>query len=386
MMALLATAACEHKTTPPLPPTPVNLQTVARQEVLYYDRYAANTQALSQVNLYPEVQGYITGIYFTEGSRVKKGQKLYEIDKRLFQASYDQAMANLQVAHGNTVQAKQDADRYEYLNKYKAVAKQLYDHAVIALQNAENAEKAAEQAVKTAKTNFTYSVITAPFDGTIGFSMVKLGNMVSVGQTVLNTISTDDPMAVDFLINEKQLPFFEHLQGAGQNATDSLFTILMPDNSKYPYPGKLSVIDRAVNAQTGAIRVRLVFPNPEDRLKVGMSCTVRVHNMEQEPQMLIPNRAVVEQMGEYFVFVAKDTVIIDSTKKDHAQEKAPAGPEVHAFQHKITPGQIIGPNIIVKDGISEGDRIVVDGVQLLHDGSRITTASRKPSAEGSKAQ
>src|SRR5580693_2687800 len=102
----------ESKPTPPPQPVPVNLQTVSRRPVLYYDKYPSTTQALSQVNIYPEVQGYITAIPVKDGARVKKGQVLYEIDKRLFQANYDQALANLKVAEGNLVQAQQDADRY----------------------------------------------------------------------------------------------------------------------------------------------------------------------------------------------------------------------------------------------------------------------------------
>jgi len=383
--------SCGQKLPPPTPPTPVNLYAVKLQQVFYYDKYPSTTQALSQVNIYPEVQGYITGIYFKEGDHVKKGQLLYEIDKRLFQAAYDQAEANLKVAHGNTVQAQQDADRYTYLNKQKAVAEQLYDHAVITLQNAENSEKAAEEAVKSAKTNLAYSVIYAPFDGTIGFSQVKLGNMVTVGQTILNTISTDNPMAVDFLVNEKQLNAFESLEKGKKDEPDSLFTILMPDNSLYSYPGKISIIDRAVDPLTGAIRVRLVFPNPDYTLKVGMSCVVRVHNQEATPQMLIPNKAVVEQMGEYFVFVKKDTMLppphaggAGEKKEENKKETKDTDKEVKvptpvAIQKKVQLGQTIGPNVIVKSGINEGDSVIVDGVQLLHDGSRINSANKKPS-------
>ena len=381
----IAFFSCSQKQAPPTPPVPVNLFTVKAQHVLYYDKYPATTQALSQVNIYPQLQGYITGIFFTEGTHVKKGQKLYEIDRRLYEAAYDQAVANQKVAHGTTVQSQEDADRYEYLNKYKAVAKQLYDHAVITLQNAQNAENAAGESVKSAKTNLAFSVITAPFDGTIGFSQVKLGNMVTVGQTILNTISTDDPMAVDFLINEKQLPAFEALEKGKQNTPDSLFTILMPDNSLYPHTGKISVIDRAVNSQTGAIRVRLVFPNPEYNLKAGMSCVVRVHNQESTPQLLIPSKAVVEQMGEYFVFVDKDTLVAanpasekkDEKKDDKKDEKKEEMVPGHiALEKKVLLGQTIGPNVIVEDGIKEGDKIVIDGVQLLHDGSKINTGKK----------
>jgi membrane fusion protein (multidrug efflux system) len=235
------------------------------------------------------------------------------------------------------------------------VAKQVLDHAVIALQNAKNEVQASEQVLKTAATNLTYSIIRAPFTGTIGFSQVKLGNLVSVGTTVLTTISTDDPMAVDFLVNESQLPHYEDLQRAKQRELDSLFTILMPGNRLYPHSGRISVIDRAVDPQTGTIRVRLEFPNPRHDLRAGMSCVLRVHNQEAGPQITIPSKAVVEQMGEYFVFIAKDSA---------------------AMQVKVEEGQTIGSDVIITKGIKDGDRIVVDGVQALHDGSPIKTANR----------
>ena len=356
---------------------PVNLFTVKAQPVVYYDRYISTTVALNQVNLVPEVQGYITGIFFKEGSHVKKGEKLYEIDRRIYEANYNTFAANLKVAEGNLKQAQQDADRYEYLNKNKAVAKQLYDHAMISLQNAQNAYQSASEVLKNASTNLAYSVISAPFDGTIGFSQVKLGDLVTVGQTVLSTISGDAPMGVDFLINEKQLSYFENLQTIRHNSIDSLFTLLLPDNSVYPYTGKISVIDRAVNPQTGSLRIRLVFPNPKSSLRVGMSCVVRVRNLETTPQLVVPGNAVVEEMGEYFVYVAKDTAIArsgDTTGGKGDQRSL-------ALQKKVQPGVTIGANVIIKSGIIEGDRIVVDGVQSLHNGSLITQSQGRPGAQ-----
>ena len=397
--------SCQQKQPAPNPPTPVNLITVHPKTVLYYDNFPATTEALSQVDIHAEVTGYITGIFFTEGSHVSKGQKLYEIDERLYQAAYDQAVANVKVAEGNQVQAQQDADRYEYLNQHNAVAKQTVDHAVIALQNAKSSVDAAQQAVKTAATNLTYSVIRAPFDGTIGFSQVKLGNLVSVGTTILNTISTDDPMAVDFLINEAQLSHYQDLERNGQKQIDSLFTISLPDHSIYPALGKISVIDRAVDPQTGTIRVRLQFPNGKHTLRAGMSCVVRVHNQEQTPQIVIPGKAVVEQMGEYFVFLAKDTVMhhnadsansqsggkaeaksadkSDGGKSDGKDSTSAGGQDPHlaAVQVKIILGQTIGSDVVVVSGLKEGDRVVVDGVQALHEGSPITTANRQGPAQ-----
>ncbi len=372
-------SACQKKQPPPNPEVPVNLMKLKPKQVLYYDKYPATTRALNQVNLLPQVSGAITGMFFTEGTEVSKGQKLYEIDERLYKAAYDQAVANLNVSESGLVEAQQDADRYVYLNKYNAVAKQQYDHAVITLEQAKNTVKASEQAVKTAKTNLTYATVYAPFTGTIGISQVRLGEVVSPGVTTLDTISTDNPIAVDFIINEKNLPFFEKLQH-NKIKVDSLFSLLMPDNSLYGHLGKLSIIDRAVDSQTGSIRVRLVFDNPDFYLRPGMSCVVRVHNQDLGPQLVLPNKAVIEQMGEYFVYVAKDTLIKvspDSLKKMDKKAAADANkPKLIAVQKKVQTGQVIGADIIIKSGIKAGDRIIVDGLQSLHDGVRITTANK----------
>src|SRR6185312_1792984 len=338
LIVCVAFIRCSDKKPAPNPPVPVNIDTVKTHKVFYYDKYPANTVALSQVDLRPEVQGYITAIDFVEGEHVKKGQKLYEIDQRLYQEAYDQAKANLDVAKGNLDEAQQDADRYTYLSKTDAIAKQTLDHAIITLDNAKNSVKAAEQTVKTAETNLTYSFISAPFDGTIGISQVRLGNMVTIGTTVLNTISTDDPMGVDFLISEKQLQHFEDIKDNDQQSIDSLFTIVTPNGSLYPSTGKILIIDRAVNTQTGTIDVRLSFPNTKYSLKPGLSCVVRVHNLDTIPEMVIPNKAVVELMGEYFVYLAKDTVARDpdDSTKTH--------PAKIAIQRKVQLGQTIDPN------------------------------------------
>jgi membrane fusion protein (multidrug efflux system) len=381
LLGCLVQFSCRQAQPPTPPPVPVNLFTVKALPVTYYDRYTATTVALSQVNLLPEVQGYITGIFFKEGSHVAKGQKLYDIDRRIYEDNYNTAEANVKVAEGNLKQAQQDADRYQYLNNNKAVAKQIYDHAMIALENSKNAYQSALEALKIASTSLAYSVITAPFDGTIGFSQVKLGDLVTVGQTVLITISTDDPMGVDFLINEKQLSFFYNLQNTRHRSVDSLFTLIMPNNSLYSSIGRLSVIDRAVNPQTGSIRVRLLFPNPASLLRAGMSCVVRVHNQDPTPQLVIPNKAVVEEMGEYFVYVVKDSVVANSgdAAGDHTAGKDQRS---LAFQKKVQLGAILGPNVIIKNGIEEGDIIVSDGIQSLHNGSPIAPSGDRSAQTG----
>ena len=375
----LAIFSCKPKPAAPTPPVAVNLMTVTMRAVTYYDKYPSTTVAISQVNLTAQVTGYITAIHFTEGSHVHKGQLLYKLDERLYQAAVDQARAALRVDSGNLRLVQQDADRYAYLAKYKAIATQLVDHVTIQLQNAKDSVVAAQQQLKTALTNLSYSNIYAPFDGTIGISQVRIGNLVSPGTTVLNTISTDNPMGVDFLVNEKQLPHFEQLQAHKGRSIDSLFTIQLPDGELYPMPGKILFIDRAVDPQTGAIDIRLVFPNPDYILRPGMSTVVRVHNQDAAPQVVVPSRAVVEQMGEYFVFVAKDTVIRSRTADPAAAKGADTAttPELHAFQKKVQLGETVGPNVVIKSGVEAGERIVVDGVQAIHEGSRINAAPPK---------
>lgn len=371
-------AACGTQKAPTVSAVPVNIYTVEPQTVRYFDKYPANVVALNQVDLRAEVQGYVTDILFTEGAHVKKGQELYKIDQRLYEDAYDQAKANVEVAQGNLTQAQQDNDRYAYLNKQDAVAKQTVDHAVITLENAKSALKAAEQAEKIAATNLDYSVIKAPFDGTIGISQVRLGNMVTIGNTVLNTISSDDPIGVDILISEKQLAHFQDLKDSKQQNIDSLFSIVLPNDSVYPYFGKISIIDRAVDVQSGTIRVRVVFPNPKYELKPGLSCVLKVRNQETQPQIVVPNKAVVELMGEYFVYVTKDTV----TRDPHDSTKTK--PATVAIQRKVQLGQTIAPNIVIKKGLTEGEKIVVDGVQSLHTGVAVSLGQKPEGAAGKK--
>ncbi len=136
--------------------------------------------------------------------------------------------------------------------------------------------------------------------------MVKPGTYVVPGQTLLNTISSDDPVGVDFFINEKSLPGFLDIKRGEVCKTDSTFRILLPDNSEYQYNGRLSVIDRAVDRQTGTIKVRLEFSNHEGNLRPGMNCKVKVLNGNSGSQVVIPFKAVIEQMGEYFVYSIKN--------------------------------------------------------------------------------
>jgi len=365
LVGSLSLMACggKPKTPPPQGPVSVTTYTASLQPAIYYDEYPGNINALNEVQILGQVSGYVTGIFFKEGDRVKKGQKLYEIDRSKYVASYNQAEASVHVAKANEAKTQKDADRYIYLSKQDAIAKQTLDHAMTDLENAKSQVASANADLVKARQDLSYSLITAPFDGTIGLSQVKLGALVSPGQTLLNTISNDDPVAVDFVVNEKEVARFVRYENGQGNHIDSLFTITLPDGSPYGQVGKIYVIDRAVDKQTGTIKIRLTFPNHDRMLKAGMSCIVRVHSEEGAEQLLVPYKAVTEQMGEYFVFIVNGNKVTEQ---------------------KVALGTIIGDKVIIKNGLKAGDVIVVDGVQKLHDGSEVNTSGAPAQQQGQK--
>jgi RND family efflux transporter MFP subunit len=336
---------------PPPPPVNVNTYTVKSGSARFYNSYPATITAVNQVDVRPQVAGYITGIFFTEGQEVKKGQKLYQIDQQQYQGAYEQAVAQLHVSEANLAKLQQDADRYVELGKQDAIAQQTVDHALADLLAAKKQVDAAKANVSAIEVNLRYASIYAPLSGTIGISQVKVGAAVSPGNTILNTISSDNPIAADVALDETMIPYIESENKKDQKQKfDSTFTLMLADQSKYPYPGKIYIIDRAVDPQTATIKVRLSFDNPGNVLKAGMSANLRILNNSNYQSLLIPYRACVEQMAEYFVYVVNDDSVA---------------------QRKVFLGQRIRDMVIVKSGLQENEIIVVDGVQKLKDGSKV---------------
>jgi RND family efflux transporter MFP subunit len=330
------------------PATPVNVVTAEKAQALYYDKYQGTVTSLNLVELRSQVSGFITGIFFKEGGIVTKGTPLYEIDKRKYQAAYQQARANLMSAKANLSKAQKDIDRYNMLLKNDAVARQTVDQATASFETAQSQVAVAQAGVQSAATDLSYATIRAPFTGRIGISQVKLGAQVSPGTTLLNTISTGNPIGVDVVINEQDINRFYKLQKA---STDSTFRLQLSDGTSFNRTGKIFAIDRGVSDQTGTIKVRVQFPNADDQLKDGMSCVLQVLNNNSGDRVQIPYKAVIEQMGEFFVFVSQDTI---------------------AQQRKVKIGQRIQSNVIVMEGIKPGEKVITEGFQRLRDGGKIT--------------
>jgi RND family efflux transporter MFP subunit len=354
--------SCSHPAPPPPPPpTSVNVYTVHKGSAQYYNSYPATIISVNEVEIRPQVAGYITGIYFKEGQHVEKGQKLYSIDQQQYRGAYEQAVAQLHVGEANLAKLQQDADRYEELGKQYAIAQQTVQHAQADLEAGKKQVEAAKANVSALEVNLRYSTINASLSGTIGISQVKIGASVSPGSTILNTISSDNPIAVDVALDETLIPFIEKESKSDRLIADSIFTLTLFDQSKYPFPGTIYIIDRAVDPQTATIKVRLLFPNPANFLRTGMSANLKVLNNSGEETILIPYKAVVEQMAEYFVFVVNaDTVT----------------------QKKIFIGQQIREMVVVKSGLEENETIVLDGVQKLKNGAKVKVAApTRPGAD-----
>lgn len=339
-----------QKANPAVVPASVSAHIVSAMPVTGTDTYPATLVAVNEVEIRPQVSGYITNIFIKDGQEVRKGQKLYEIDRSKYQAARGQAEAALATAQANLARIKKDVDRYERLDEKEAIARQVLDNARAEFLVAEAQVQAAEAQLASATTDLGYTVISAPFSGKVGISQVRVGGQVSPGQPLLNTISSSGPIQVDFVINEKEIPRFNGLMN-DRSSPDSLFRLRLSDQSIYPYLGKLVAMDRAVGRQSGTLNVRVEFPNSEGKLVPGMTATLQVLNQDYGNQLVIPYRAVTEQMGEYFVYV----IASDST----------------VSQQTLNLGTIVGPDVVVREGLEAGQKIVVGGIQKLRQGSKV---------------
>ena len=350
-------SACGGKEEKPKPPAEVPVATtkVERGEAVAYDEYPATATPLKTVEVRAMASGYVTGLYFEDGQHVRKGQRLYQIDQQQVQASVDQATANLRVAEANQRLAQKDAERYMELDKNEAIAKQVLDNSLARLETTKLQVQAAQATVQQSRSGLKYTSVTAPISGTIGISQVQMGALVTTNQTLLNTLSTDDPMAVDFGVDQKEIVRFTKLLSQNKNPRDSTFQLSMPDGSRYPLAGKIELLDRAVDAQTGTIKTRLVFPNPKGMLKAGMTVNVRVKTDGSGSSLLIPKKALVEQMGEYFVYIVQGDSVI---------------------QQKVQTGTTIRDQIVIREGLEENAEIVTEGIQKLKNGSKVVKGGK----------
>lgn len=330
------------------PPPPVGVVTIQTQPVLRTTDLSGRTSAVMTADIRPQVSGVILKRLFVEGSDVKAGQPLYQIDPAPYQATYDSAVATLKHDQAALATDQAQAERYKPLAAAQAVSQQDYDNAVAAVLEDEANIAAAKASIETARINLQYTKMFSPISGTIGASAVTPGALVTADQTtVLATVTQLDPIYVD--LNESSTTWLRLKQemDAGQldTAADGAakVTLTLEDGSTYSLPGKLQFAEVNVDQTTGTVLVRALFPNPQHLLLPGMYVHAELEEGVNKDGILVPQQAVSHNThGDATVLVIDNKNVVS--------------------QKIIQVGANVGNDLVVTGGLQPGDRVIVDGL------------------------
>ena len=339
--------------SPPPPPT-VEVIEVTQKDVPIHQEWVGTLDGMVNAHIMAQVSGYLIKQYYQEGQSVKKGQLLYEIDPKVFQATLDGARSNLARQEAILKTARLELQRVERLLPERAVSVRDRDNAVGREASAEAEVLAAKATVESAQLELGFSKIYAPIDGIAGISMAQLGNLVGPGSAnaELTTISQLDPIKAYIPLSEQQyLQFARNKLQSNQQKNSVNLELILADGSIYPHPGQYFFADREVNVKTGTIQVAILFPNPGNLLRPGQFAKVRAVIQIKPQALLVPQRAVGEMQGRRLVAVVKP---------DNTVEIRP-----------VKVAETIGQDWIIEEGLQPGDRVVVEGIQKVRPGTTI---------------
>ncbi|MDB5292496.1 MAG: Efflux transporter, family, subunit [Phycisphaerales bacterium] len=349
--------------TGPPPPPAVTVTHPVRHVVIEWDEYTGTTASPETVNVVARVSGYIESAPFIEGSIVNKGDLLFVIDPRPFQAALDAAKANADKARAQARLAADQLARYTQLLKQGSVSPQDYENVKSASEQANAALAAADAAVESAQLDLEWTRVTAPIKGRIGRKLVTPGNFVNGGAgqaTPLTTIQSVDPMYCYFYVNERAVLKYQRLarQRLRPSARETRVPVLMqlPDETDFPHVGVIDFIDNRIDPGTETITVRGLFANPDNRLLPGMFVRVRVPGSGPQPALLIPDVAIgVDQNINYVLVVGPDNTVDRRT---------------------VTVGAMFGKLRAIDSGLSEADRVIVEGIQRARPGAKVAPTEK----------
>ncbi len=347
-------------------PPEVGVVTLKNEPLKITTELPGRTSAFRVAEVRPQVSGIILKRNFVEGSDVKAGNSLYQIDPATYQAAYDSAKGDLAQAQANARVAQLTVNRYKPLLGTKYISQQDYDNAAGTAAQTAAAVQAAQANVETARINLAYTKMTSPISGRIGKSSVTEGALVSNGQTTaLATVQQLDPMYVDVTQSSDD---FLRLRGElesgqlKQNDGKANVTLLMQNGSAYSQPGTLEFSDVTVDETTGSITLRAIFPNPDHRLLPGMFVRARLDEGTNPTALLVPQTGVTRTpTGEATAMVV--------------------GADNKVEVRKITANQAFGGKWLVTDGLKEGDRVITVGIQRAKPGAQVTPQEVKDDAK-----
>lgn len=347
----------KKSTPPPSGPPEVGVITIQTQRAAVTTELPGRTSAYLVAEVRPQVSGIVQKRIFTEGSDVKAGQVLYQIDPATYQAAYASAKAALARAEANLIPARLKEERFRDLVKIKAVSQQDYDDASASLKQAEAEVAAAKASVETARINLAYSKVTAPISGRIGKSTVTDGALVTANQSApLATIQNLGSMYVDITQSSAELLRLQQSLASGLlkkgGAAGAKVKLLLENGATYPLEGTLKFSDVTVEPTTGSVTLRALFPNPKQQLLPGMFVRAVVQEGVNEQAILVPQRGVTRNpAGEAMVMVV--------------------GAEEKVEPRTIKVARTVGDNWLVGEGLKAGDRVILEGIQKARPGTAV---------------
>ncbi len=369
-LAALSAACGKPPAGPPQGPAEVGVVTVAPEKVVLTTELPGRTSPFLVAEVRPQVNGILRERKFEEGSDVKAGDLLYQIDPAPYQAAFEQAKASLAMAEANVPAARSRAERMKGLVAIHAVGQQDYDDAVAALQQAEASVAAAKAAVESARINLSYTPIRAPISGRTGRSSVTVGALVTAYQPVpLATVQQLDPIYVDVAQSSAELLRLQKSFKDGaltRDASWSRVRLILEDGTPYPREGKLKFREATVDPATGSVTLRMVFPNPDHVLLPGTYVRAVVEEGVLSDALLVPQQGVGRTpKGEPYALVA--------------------GKDGKAEQRMLTVGRAIGDRWLVTGGLAAGDQVIVEGTQRVRPGAEVKAvpfSATIPAAQG----
>jgi len=361
--ALAFLSACAKKEAAAAPPPQVQVADVVQKDVPIYSEWIGTLDGFVNAEIRPKVEGYLLKQAYREGTFVKQGDVLFQIDARQFQAALDQAKGILARTQATLAKSKRDVERYTPLAAQKAISQQELDNAEAAEREAAAAADSAKAAVEQAQLNLNWTRVTSPISGVVGIAQAQVGDLVTP-QTLMTTVSQVDPIKVHFNISEKE--YLRYAQAINQpgldTGTEGKLELVLDDGTTFPEKGKVLVADREVDVKTGTMQVHGSFANPGNVLRPGQYAKVRAAIETKKDALLVPQRAITELQGSYLAGVV--------------------GADGKADIRAVQPGERIGSLWIVDKGLKPGEKVIVEGMAFVKPGMTVnaTPASAEEAA------
>jgi len=365
---------------PSAPPPEVQVVQVEERDVPIYGEWIGTLDGLVNADVRAQVTGYLMKQGYLEGAYVKKGELLFQIDPRPFQAALDQAegqlaQAKAMLANAEAVEVRTqlDVNRYTPLAKEQAASQQDLDNSIqnnlaakATVETAKAQIKTYEAAVETARINLDFTRLIAPIDGIAGQALLQVGALVSPASGPVTSVSTLNPIKVYFTVGEPQYLAFRNLYPSDESREQAHknlhLQLILADGSVYPHEGTFYFADRQVNESTGAIRLAALFPNPANILRPGGYGKVRGVIRTQKDAIVVPQRAVSELQGSYQV------AVVDGDNK--------------VAIRTVIVGDRVGSDWVIPNGLKPGEQVVVEGVQKVRPGAQVIPKPFSAQAKG----